>query len=284
MGDSKQSSTASQTQSGTIAPYAPSENALNNILSGINNISFQPTAAQTQALDTIAGNAGSLPNYGSQAKSIASDLLSGGQNYQPIVNGAYNQFQDAVSPILNASLDPMQTPGLADALATIRNDVTNQVNGMFAGAGRDLSGLNTQALARGIAQGEAPVIASQYNQNVANRLNAANGILSGGQSTAGALSGLQQTQFGNQVQGLNTGINVVPQAVNANANQALQAASLGFGLPVQNLAQIEALTVPIAGLGRQYTGTNNATSETTKSPSLLDQIDQGVGIFNGLFG
>lgn len=278
MGDSKQSSTASQTQSGTIAPYEPAQGALNSILSGIGNISYQPTAAQTNALNTLAGNANSMPNYGSQAQTIAGNLIGGGQNFQPYVTNSYNQYQNAVNPILNSSLDPTQTPGLSDALATIRNDVTNSVNGMFAGAGRDLSGMHTQALARGITQGEAPVIASQYNQNVANRLNAANGVLGAGQSAASALSGLQQTQFGNQVAGLDTGINTVPQAVNSNANQALQAGSLAYGLPIQNLAQIEALTVPIAGLGKQYSGTVNSQSDTTSSQSPFSML---TGLFGG---
>ena len=43
---------------------------------------------------------------------------------------------------------------------------------MFAGAGRDLSGLNTQTLARGLSQGEGQLVANQYNANVANQLGA----------------------------------------------------------------------------------------------------------------
>lgn len=284
MGDSKQSTTSTQNQSGSISPYAPTQNELSSILNNIGGINPQVTSTQNQALSTIANNAANAPNYGPQAQSIANNLLTGGQNFQTMVSGAYNQYQGAVSPVLNSSLDPTQTPGLSDALATIRNDVTNSVNGTFAGAGRDMSGLNQQALARGIAQGEAPVIVGQYNQNVANRLNAANGLLGGAQSSANSLSGLQQTQFGNQLQGLDTGVNGVSAAMNAPAMQQLQAAAQAYGLPIQNLAQLEALTIPIAGLGKQYTGTANANSETTNSPSLLSQIGQGVGIAGGLAG
>ncbi len=285
LGTSKQSTSASQTQNGTIAPYEPTQGALQGILNGVNSVlpNASGTSAQTSALNALLNNAQTMPNYGGQAAGVANNLLSGGPNYQPIVSDAYGQYQGAVNPILNASLDPTQTPGLSDALATIRNDVTNSVNGMFAGAGRDLSGLNQQALARGISQGEAPVIVSQYNQNVANRLNAANGALGAGQSTAGTLSGLQQTQFGNQLQGLETGINTVPTATNSNINQQLSAANSLYGLPVQNLAQLEALTVPIAGLGRQYEGNTNSQSDTTKTDSPLSMISQGVGIFNSLF-
>ncbi len=285
MTTSKQSSSSQTSQSGTISPYAPTQDTLQGIINGVNGVlpNASGTSAQTSALNALLNNAQTMPNYGGQATNVANSLLTGGQNYQPIVKGAYDQYQGAVNPLLNASLDPMQTPGLSDALATIRNDVSNSVNGMFAGAGRDLSGLNQQTLARGIAQGEAPVIVGQYNQNVANRMNAANGILGAGQSTAGSLSGLQQTQFGNQLAGLDTGINTVPTATNSNINQQLSAANSLYGLPIQNLAQLEALTVPIAGLGRQYTGETNSQSDTKSTPSLLSSIGQGVGIFGSLF-
>jgi hypothetical protein len=155
---------------------------------------------------------------------------------------------------------------------------------MFAGAGRDLSGLNQQALARGISQGEAPVIVGQYNQNVANRMNAANGLLSGAQSTATTNSGLQQTQYGNQLAGVTNGASMIGNAANASPNAQLAAAAQAFGIPIQNLAQLEALTVPIAGLGKDYKGSTDSSSVGYSTASPLTQIAQGVGIFNGLFG
>lgn len=284
MGSSTQSTTASQNQSGTIDPYAPSQGAINSILTGINGVNYHPTADQQQAVSQLQTAAQAAPNYGQQAAGVANSLLTGGQDFSPIVNGAYSQYQGAVNPLLSGSLDPTQTPGISSALDTIRNDVSNSVNGMFAGAGRDLSGLNQQSLARGIAQGEAPALLNQYNQNVANRMNAANGVLGGAQSTAGALSGLQQTQFGNQVQGINTGVNSVPAAYMSNANNSLNAANTSYNLPIQNLAGLEALTVPIAGLGRSYTGQTSSQSDTKNTPSVLSQIGQGVGILGSLFG
>jgi hypothetical protein len=283
MGSSKQSTTSSQSQSGTIDPYAPSQGALQGILGGINSIlpNYAPNAAQQSALSQIQNNAQNTPNYAPQAENLANSLMSGGPNYQPGVTNAYNQYQGAVSPLMSGSLDPMQTPGLSDALATIRNDVGNSVNGMFAGAGRDMSGLNQQALARGIAQGEAPVIVGQYNQNVANRLNAANGLLGGAQSTATTNSGLQQTQYGNQMAGVTNGASMVNNAANAAPNAQLAAAAQAYGIPIQNLAQLEALTVPIAGLGKQYTGQANSQSDTTSSPSMLQSIMGIGGLFSG---
>jgi hypothetical protein len=278
MTTSKQESSTTQNQSGTIDPYAPSQGALSGILGGINSLvpNYGPTNTQTNALNQLQSNAQSMPNYTSQAEGLTNSLLTGGQNYQPMVNNAYSQYQGAVNPLMTGSLDPRQTPGLSDALGAIQSDVGNQVNGMFAGAGRDMSGLNQQSLARGIAQGEAPVIVGQYNQNVANRMNAANGLLGGAQSTANTNSGLQQTQFGNQLTGLNTGLTGVPQAMNASPNASLAASAQAYGLPIQDLAQLEGLTIPIAGAGKSYTGTANSNTNSSSTPSMLQDI-MGVG-------
>jgi hypothetical protein len=281
MTTSKQSTTTSQSQNGTISPWEPAQGALNGILSGINSNGFGPTGAQSSAVGQLQTAAQAAPNYGTQAADVANSLLTGGQNFAPTVNNAYSQYQGAVNPFLSSSLDPTQTPGISNALDAIRNDVSNSVNGMFAGAGRDLSGLNQQSLARGISQGEAPVLLDQYNQNVNNRMNAANGILGAGQSTANTLSGLQQTQFGNQVQGVNLGTNAVPAAYMSNANNSLNAANTAYNLPFQNLASAEALTLPIAGLGRQYTGNASGQSDTSSTKSPFDAAMQVAGLFSG---
>lgn len=285
-GTSKQTSNTDQVQKGEVNPYGPSVGAINGILGGINSLvpNYQPTGTQTNALSQIQTNAQNLPNYSQQATDLTNSLIGGGTNYQPMVSDAYSQYQSAVNPFLTGSLDPTQTPGLSDALATIRNDVSNSVNGMFAGAGRDLSGLNQQYLARGIAQGEAPVIAGQYNQNVANRLNAANGLLGGAQSTANTNSALQQTQFGNQLAGVTNGANIVGAAANASPNATLAAAAQAYGLPIQNLAQLEALTVPLAGLGKDYKGSTDSSSVGYSTASPLTMAQQGIGIFGSLFG
>ena len=158
--------------------------------------------------------------------------------------------------------------------------MTNSVNGMFAGAGRDLSGANSQALARGLAQGEAPILLGQYNQNVANTQNAANTMLGGAESTASAMGG-------NQAQGFNLASSL-PGIINQPQMQQLAAAAAARGLPIQNLAQLEALTLPIAGLGSQSSGTASGTgqSNTTSTQSPFSMIMSGLSLFGkgGPFG
>lgn len=248
MGSSDQKTSSSS----SVQPWSPTIPGLKTLIGDVNSLegNYQPNALETQALGQIATNAQSLPNFGPQATSVASGFLTGDPS--GMLGPAYAAYQGQVNPIANANLDPTQTPGISNLLDTIRGDVTNSVNGMFAGAGRDLSGLNTQYLARGIAQGEAQPLLNQYNQNVTNRLNAANGLLGAAGTTSSAMGQNQTTGF-NMAQ-------LVPSLVNQGPNAVLQSQAAARGLPVSNLAQLEALLLPIAGLGQQGAGSQNTTS------------------------
>jgi hypothetical protein len=282
MGGTSTQQQQTQQQSQT-SPWAPTQGTLQDIINGVQGQAgnYQPSAAETSALNTMQQNYASAPNLAPQATSLANDLSTGGPDRTGILSGAYSNVASTLNPFLNASyLDPTQTPGIAAALDTVRNDVANQVNGQFAGAGRDLSGMNQQALARGISQAEAPLLLNQYNQNVAAQQGAANALMSGAGSTASGLSALDQQQFANRAQGLGVGTSI-PQLANSNATGILNAASMARSLPLQNLSALEALINPIAALGGQSTGTSNTTSSSTMSPvQQFAMIAQGLG---GLF-
>lgn len=282
MGSSKQSTTSSQQQQqqSQTQPYAPTIPLLGQDVSAVQSLfpNYQPTGAETMALSGLASNATSFPSFAQPATNITSSFLGGDPS--GLLRPALNAYNSAINPIATASLDPTQNPAIASALDTVRNDVTNSVNGMFAGAGRDLSGANTQTLARGISQGEAPILLNQYNQNVANAQNAAGGLLGAAGSTASAMGG-------NQGQGFNFS-SALPSIINQPQLQQLAAAAAARGLPIQNLAQLEALTLPIAGLGSQSSGTASATgqSDTTSSQSPFSMIMSGLSLFGkgGPFG
>lgn len=280
------SKTTQQTQqSSTTNPWEPTQGILRDILSGIQGQvgNYQPTSAETDAIQQLETNARNLPNYTSQATSLANDYLTGGPDRSGVVGDAYNASKAALSPYLNPDwLDPTKVPGIAAALDTVRNDVTNSVNSTFASAGRDLSGLNTQALARGIAQGEAPVLLDAYYKNAGLQQNAATALPGIANSAATTQSGLDQTSLANRTQGLNIGVNTVPQAANASATGVLSAENLLRTLPLQNLGLLSNLIVPIAGLGGQTSGTSNTVGTQTMSPvqqfaTIMSGLNSGFG-------
>jgi hypothetical protein len=276
-------SSSQQTQQSTTQPWQDAQPALQGILGQLqgNLGNTGLTGTESNALNTTVANANAnTAAYAPQIGSYATNLLNGGgaTDQSGNLQSGLSQYQQQLTPYANGSMIG-NNPALQAQLDTIRSDVTNQVNGQFAGAGRDFSGANQMALGRGIAQGEAPVIAGQYNQDVANQLNAAGSLYGAQNQTGGLLAGLNQQSLANQGQG----VTAAGQALSANnqgANAALQAEAARRGIPVQALGLLAQIGIPIAGLGGQSQGTSN----TTNQASLSQQIGQIGAGFGGIFG
>ena len=272
--------TGATSANGTTNPWAPAQPFLSGILAQLQgqlaNTSLTPQ--ENAAIGGLAGSSNYISQFLPQTTDLANALLAGGdaQAQAPMISGAYQQYRGELNPYLQTSfLDPRSTPGFSDALAAANADITNQVNGMFAGAGRDLSGLNQQALARGLSQGEGQLIANQYNQNVANQLGAMGSLYGAGNTTAGLLSSLNQQALANRQAGL--GVAGTGQSfANMPYEQQLAAAARSRGIPLQTLQTLAQLGVPIAGLGSSFANTG-ATSGTTSGTQTGTQIGNTTG-------
>jgi hypothetical protein len=271
-------STTQQTQQSQTSPWAAAMPMVNGIMGQLNpliqNSGINP--AQTGALNSVEANAAGGNPYAGQIGGYASSLLQGGgaTNQAGAVNQNYQNYYNAMNPTASGA-NVGNNPALTAQLQQIRSDVTNQVNGQFAAAGRDMSGMNQQTLARGIAQGEAPVIAGQYNQDVTNQMNAANALYGAGNTNAGILSGLQQNYLANQGQGVTASQDAL-SAQNYGANQTLAAEAQRQGIPAQTLGMLAQIGIPMAGLGSTSTGTSNGTS-TMSGAQQFATILQGMG-------
>jgi hypothetical protein len=256
-------STSTTTQQSQTAPWQAAQPMLQGILSqlgtGLNNTGL--TGAETGALDTLQKNAAQGNPYAGQIGGYAQSMLNGGGATAQASNVQNNlsTLQNYLTPYANGSMVG-KNPALAAQLAQIQSDVGNAVNGQFAAAGRDFSGANQMAYGRGVAAAEAPVIAGQYNQDVANQLAAANSLYGAGNSTANTLAGLQQQYLTNQGQGV-TAAQSALDAQNYGANATLAAEAQRRGIPVQALSLLAQIGVPIAGLGQQSSGTGTTTQE-----------------------
>lgn len=251
--------TSTQTQQSTTEPWKAAQPALQGILGQLQgqiaNSGLSSTAQG--AISQLEGNAQAGNPYSGQISGVVGNLLNGGgaTAQSPAIQGALDTYKTQTNPLAsNTDYNPYNTPGFADALKTMSGDITNQVNGMWAGAGRDGSPGNSQALARGLAQGLAPAIAGQYNQNVQNQQGAAGNLYSAGNTTSGLLSGLNQAGLSNQVQGISNA-NDALSAQNYAPTQTLNLETLKQQLPAQTLGLLTQIGVPIAGLGSQSQGT-----------------------------
>ena len=262
MGGKSESTT---TQQSTTAPWLAAQPALKGILGQLNGLVSNSGLSNTSqdAISQLEQNAQAGNPYAGQISSVATNLLNGGgaQATAPMVNSAYQAYQQQTNPLAsNTDYNPMNTPGLADSLKTLGSDITSQINGQFAAAGRDMSGMNSQTLARGLTQGLAPVLTQQYNQNVANQQNAAQNLYNAGNTTSGVLGGLNQASLANQVQGVSTA-NDALAGQNYTPTQLLNLETLKQQLPAQTLGLLANIGIPIAGLGSQSSGTSNTENQ-----------------------
>lgn len=277
-------STSSTTQNSTTAPWLEAQPQLQGILSQLtsNLGNTGVTGAESGALDTLVKNTNAgASTYAPQIADYAKSLLSGGgaTDQSGNINANYQRYVDQTNPLAsNTNYNPYETPGFKDALSTTISDLTQGINGQFAAAGRDFSGMNSQTLGRGILQGVAPTIAAQYNQNVQNQQGAAGNLYNAGNTNAGILAGLQQQKLANQGQGVTAAGQAVDTA-NAGANATLQAEAQRRGIPVQALGLLAQIGIPIAALGSQSTGQSNTETQM----SGADQFAKLVTPFTSMF-
>lgn len=281
-GESKQ--TTHQTSQAT--PYAPARGSIDTILGKLNTQvgNTDLTANENSALDTLSANAKAGNPYAGSIDTLAQGLLSGGgaTANDNSIRSNLTSYQGLLSPYASGSMIG-NNPALKAQLDTLTQDITNQVNGQFAAAGRDMSGMNTQTLGRGIAQGVAPVLANQYNTDVDRALGAANSLYGAGNQTYGLLNDNNQIANQNAQAGIDVG-SAALQAKDSAANQLLNVESMRRGIPTQNLSGLLGTIAPVA----QAFGTQTTDSQTTSSQPLLNQLlgaaIGGVGLLGGMGG
>lgn len=277
MGGTSKQTTQSTSQA---TPYAPAQGSIDSILGQLNGQipNAGLSATETGALDTLKANASAGNPYAGLIGNAASNLLGGGgaKANDAGIGANLAGYQGLLSPYASGSMIG-NNKALQDQLSAITSDVTNQVNSQFAAAGRDGSPANLQALGRGIAQGTAPVIAGQYNQDVANQLNAANSLYGAGNTTYGLLNQNNQQANANQQAGVGVG-SAALDANNWGANQLLSEEAQRRGIPVSSLTTLLGAISPVA----QAFGTTNGTSDTTSQMSGVDQFTKLVSGLGGL--
>lgn len=274
-------STTTQTSSSTSEPWSAAQPFLHQILNYAG--ARIPTDAgltenESVAVQKLTDNANAGNPYSGLIGNYAGDLLNGGgaMNYAPGASTALTDLNNRLSPVANGSnIGPNGNPALQGYLNTISSDVQNRVNGMFAGAGRQLSGSNVQQLARGIAEGTAPVLANQYNTDYGRMTDAANTLYNASNTTTGLLSGLNQTALANRGLGVDAS-SAALGARDSSANALLNAEAIKRGIPQQSLGLLAQIGIPIAALGQQNQGTATGTSQMSGAQQFAT-IGSGLG-------
>ena len=280
MGNNSQTTQSSQQSS--FQPWSMAIPGLQNLYNQMYGLSSNtaPTAQQNQATGNLWSSANNVPTFGPQATGAVNNLFNTSTApQQGMWNSAFNQAAGVWTPMLSSSYtNPLTAPGLSQALATTNQDITNAVKGQFAAAGRDPSGnaAESQALARGLAQGEAPIITNEFNALTGAQTGAAGALLGGAGNTATGTAGLAQIPLGNTIQGINAA-GSVPGLWTAPAQAQLGAANQGYLMPWQNLQMPLTELGGLAGLGGQSEGTGTSTTTQPVNP-FTTALGAGLGL------
>lgn len=262
-------STSNQSATQNRDPWKPAQPVLNTLLGGVQGLAgnTNPTPTENNAFSNMLGYANAGNPYASSISDYAKTMLAGGgPDRTGMANDAYQNYMKETAGTANGDyLDPNKNPFFAQTTQTIGNDIQNRVNGMFAGGGREMSGMNQLLLSRGLAEGTAPIFSNIYEQERQRQEAARTGRYQAGGQTTGLLSGLDQTRLGN----MGTGVGAAGDANSASLfgpQLALQVEAARRGIPVSLLQQLSGITTGIAGLG----GTSTTTGTSQKSP--LDML------------
>lgn len=274
-----------QTSQSTTKPWDAAQPALQGILGQLQGQLGNTglTGAENSALNQLSQGGGN--QFAGQINDLASTLFGGGgaTAQSGNISQAYQDYQRRLNPIADgANIGPGGNPALKGYLDTIGNDVQQRVNGMFAGAGRDFSGMNQRTLSRGLAEGMSPVLAAQYNTDVNNQRSAADALYNGGNATAGLLSGLNQQALANRQAGVGVAQAGV-DAQNSGARAQLEAEAMRRGIPTQALGLLAQIGIPIAGLGQQTNGSATGTNQMSGVQQFMG-IANGISSLGGMFG
>lgn len=278
MGDSTPATTTTQSSS---QPWSEATPLLQKLIGQYGGMNTGVTPGQSTALANLTDAAGSVPSFGADAAGGVSKLFNSDTSGQiGMLNTGYDTLNKNIGGTASgAELDPYSTPGFSDALGTLTNDITKNVKGVYAGSGRDPSGAGSFAgsLGRGLMQGEAPIIQSQYNQNKANQLNSASTLYNASGTTAGNITQQGQVPLTNILQGLQ-GAGMIPGLYTAPAAAQVGAANAAQSQPFQNLSQLLTPALGLGALGTNTTGTSTQTPANNPLMNIIGGATAGAGL------
>jgi hypothetical protein len=280
-------SSSTQNQSSSVAPYSAASTGLNGILgslSGMTGSAGSLNSGQTGSLSQITANANATPSNTGVINSGTLGLLNGGgaNNNNGAISSNLGTLNSQLGTMANGG-DIGNNSALTPELNAINTGVQNSVNSQFAAAGRSGSPANSMALGMGIAQGDAPVIANQYNTDTANQMAAANDLYGAGNSTYGLLNADQTQANTNFTNGIAAEANGTT-AEDAAPNAALTAANDQFGIPASQLQTLLGSISPVAAQFGTQTGSSSGTQTMSPVQQLALLMSGAGGMFKGGVG
>jgi hypothetical protein len=256
-----------QTSNSKQDPWAPAVPYLQDFLRQTGRVGDNAgtlTTGQKDAFKELKANALEGNPWIGQQQQLAGDLYSGGPDRTGTVTQGLTALQGQLGDYASGKyLDPMSNPQMQAMLQQVGDDAWNRTNAMFAGAGRDMSGANQQAAARGVTQAQLPLLLDQYNRAQGQQFDAAKTLYGAGNETAGMLSGMDAQSFGLRGQGAAAG-QVAQDQQNQGAERIIDLDQMKTMLPYEELGSLASLLFPAGQLGNQKKASGTSSGSEFK--------------------
>lgn len=254
-----------QKSSSEAGPWPYAENLAKGFvdkLSTAGGIGITPD--QQAAFGVLKSNAAQGNPYAAQQDQVAQDAFNTADR-SGVAGDAYTRLQGQLGDYASGKyLDPMSNPQMQAMLSQVGDDAMNRINAQFAAAGRDLSGMNSLAAARGVTQAQLPLLLDQYNRAQDQQMQAAQALYGAGTQTATTQAGLDAQRQQLRSQGGALGQQAL-DARNYAANSILDLDQQIKAMPYEDMSLLASLLFPAAGLG----GTEDTTGSGKTKTSLF---------------
>jgi hypothetical protein len=250
-----------QTSNSKQDPWAPSVPYLKDFLRQAGSVGDNAgtlTNSQKDAFKELKANAREGNPWVGQQQQLAGDLYNTADR-TGIVGDAYGALQGQLGDYASGKyLDPMSNPQMQAMLQQVGDDAWNRTNAMFAGAGRDLSGANQTAAARGVTQAQLPLLLNEYARAQQMQMDAAGTLFGAGSNTATAMSNLDAQRADIRGQAAAAGQTAIDQK-NYGAERAIDLDQMKTMLPYEELGALASLLFPAGQLGNQKKGSGSSS-------------------------
>lgn len=213
-----------------------------------------PNDKQLGAIDTLEAN-GASPYTGDIDK-LTKDLFAT-QSGAPAVHQGYDELNTRLSPTANGTNVSgfMDDPNLQKLLQSVGDQTAWRNNSMFAGAGRDLSGVNQQSTARGVGQAQLPILVDQLNKEKSRTDAAARTLFDANTTAATTGSSLDEQAAAMRKAGIDTG-NAALTARDRDATTTLTLEDMKKKMAQGDMSWLAELLYGAGGLGGSTDGTS----------------------------
>jgi hypothetical protein len=264
-GKSEKKTTQVTDQTSKQDPWAPTIPLLTSYLGDLDaarsNLGMTP--GQADAFASLKAKAAAGHPWATDIGQVATDAF-GTPSRAGMVDDAYGAFKTNLGDVAaGKNLDILSDPRLQAILANVGDDVQNRIAGVFAGAGRDVSGnaAGQQAIAKGVTSAQLPLLLQEFSRQQGRTDAAIRDLMSGGVTAAQTGQALDRDALGTRAGGVDIA-NAALAARDLPENTILNLEQQMKQMPFEDMSLLASILLPVAGLGSQSEGHQTSTGTT----------------------